>query len=121
MGGAIQAASEAAWRDEVHVRENRRLYAEKFAAFFDIVNPALPLSKPAASFYYWVNTPIDDKEFAVRLLRDANVAVLPGSLLARDAHGINPGRNFVRIALVSSTVESNESAHRIRNFIEQLS
>jgi len=121
MGGAIQAASEAAWKDETHVRENRRLYTEKFDTFYDVVNPVLPLIKPAASFYYWVRTPIDDKDFTVRLLRDANVTVLPGSLLARDAHGINPGKNFVRIALVSSVAESSEAANRIRHFIEQLS
>ncbi|HVK54353.1 MAG TPA: succinyldiaminopimelate transaminase [Burkholderiales bacterium] len=121
MGGAIQSASEAAWKDEAHVRENRRLYAEKFETFYNIVNPVLPLTKPAASFYYWVRTPIDDKEFAVRLLRDVNVTVLPGSLLGRDAHGLNPGQNFVRVALVSSIAESTEAAHRIRNFIEKLS
>ena len=118
MGAALQAASEAAWKDEAHVRENRRLYAEKFAAFYAIVNPVLPLTKPAAAFYYWVKTPIDDQDFATRLLRDKNVTVLPGSLLARDAHGVNPGRNFVRIALVSSVEESTEAATRIRNFIE---
>jgi N-succinyldiaminopimelate aminotransferase len=120
MGGAVQAASEAAWNDEDHVRENRRLYAEKFATFHDIVNPVLPVSKPSASFYYWVATPIDDKDFAVRLLRDANITVLPGSLLAREAHGVNPGQNFVRIALVSSTAESTEAAQRIRNFMGSL-
>ncbi|MES2354337.1 MAG: succinyldiaminopimelate transaminase [Pseudomonadota bacterium] len=121
MGGAIQAASEAAWKDEAHVRENRRLYTEKFDTFYDAINPVMPLIKPAASFYYWVRTPIDDKDFAVRLLRDTNVTVLPGSLLGRDVHGMNPGQNFVRIALVSSTAESSEAANRIRNFIEQLS
>ena len=121
MGGAIQAASEAAWKDEAHVRDNRRLYAEKFAAFHHIVNPVLPLTKPAASFYYWVATPIDDQDFAVRLLREANVTVLPGSLLARDAHGVNPGKNFVRIALVSSVAESTEAANRIRHFIQTIS
>jgi N-succinyldiaminopimelate aminotransferase len=120
MSGAVQAASEAAWKDERHVRENRRLYAEKFAAFYDIVHPALALARPAASFYYWVATPMDDQEFALRLLSEANVTVLPGSLLARNAHDINPGRNFVRIALVSSAAESLEAAQRIHHFVQNL-
>lgn len=121
MGGAVQAASEAAWQDEAHVRENRRLYTAKFAAFYDIVNPVLPLNKPQASFYYWMKTPIDDQEFAVRLLREMNVTVLPGSLLAREAHGINPGKGYVRIALVSSLQETIDAAQRIRNFLDLLS
>ncbi len=120
MGGAIQAASEAAWKDEVHVRENRRLYSEKFDAFRDIVEPILPLSKPDASFYYWVATPMDDKDFAVRLLQDTNTIVLPGSLLARDVHNTNPGKNFVRIALVPSPAETVVAAQRIRRFVENL-
>jgi len=120
MGGAIQAASEAAWKDEVHVYDNRRWYAEKFDAFYAIVNPVLPLNKPAASFYYWVATPMDDQAFAVRLLQDVNVTVLPGSLLAREAHGRNPGKNFVRIALVLTVAESIEAAQRIRRFVEKL-
>ncbi len=120
MGGAIQAASEAAWKDETHVKENRRLYSEKFSEFYEILNPVLPLNKPAASFYYWVKTPIDDQIFAQRLLLEKNVTVLPGSLLARTAHDLNPGQNFVRIALVAPISESRESALRIRQFVEQL-
>lgn len=118
MNGTIQSASEAAWKEDSHIQENRLLYAEKFDAFYDIVNPVLPLVKPAAAFYYWVATPIDDKDFAVHLLRDANITVLPGSFLGRDAHGINPGKKFIRIALVSSATESVESAQRIRKFVE---
>lgn len=120
MSGAFQAASEAAWKDENHVQENRRLYSEKFSEFYEILNPVLPLTKPAASFYYWVKTPIDDQLFAQKLLKEKNVTVLPGSFLARAAHDINPGQNFVRIALVTSITESRESALRIRQFVEQL-
>ncbi len=67
-----------------------------------------------------MKTPIDDQEFACRLLRETNVTVLPGSLLAREAHGTNPGKGFVRIALVSSIAESTEAAQRIRHFIDHL-
>jgi len=120
MGGAIQAASEAAWKDEAHVRENRRWYREKVDLFYDIVNPVLPLEKPEASFYYWVATPMDDRDFAVRLRQEMNVTVLPGRLLARDAHGTNPGERYVRIALVPSVGESTEAAQRIRRFVEKM-
>jgi N-succinyldiaminopimelate aminotransferase len=118
MNPAVQAASEAAWSDEAHVRDNRRLYREKFDAFYEIVNPVLPLTRPQASFYYWVATPFDDQDFAARLLREANVSVLPGSYLGREVDGINPGRNHVRIALVSTVEESAEAARRIKSFIE---
>ena len=120
MGPAVQAASLAAWQDEAHVVENRRLYREKFRLFRDILDGALPLQMPAAAFYYWVRTPIDDQLFAKRLHEEENVTVLPGTFLARDAHGTNPGQDHVRIALVSSVAECREAAERIRRFLMRL-
>jgi N-succinyldiaminopimelate aminotransferase len=120
MSPLVQAASEAAWRDELHVRENRRLYREKFDAFYAIVNPLLALTRPQASFYYWLKTPLGDEDFALRLLRETNVAVLAGSYLGRAVNGVNPGANYVRIALVSTVEESAEAAHRIADFIKTL-
>lgn len=116
MGQTVQQASLAAWRDEGHVVENRRLYRAKFAAFRDIVGDALPLSEPEAGFYYWVRTPVSDTEFARDLYREYNVKVLPGSFLAREAHGINPGSHFVRIALVASEAQCLEAARRLHTF-----
>ena len=75
---------------------------------------------PEAAFYLWVKTPISDTEFAQRLYRDYNVLVLPGSYLAREAHGVNPGRNFVRIALVAPLAECLEAAERIAALMRQL-
>jgi N-succinyldiaminopimelate aminotransferase len=120
MSPAVQHASAAAWRDEEHVRENRRLYRAKFEIFRDIVGDALPLALPDAGFYYWVRTPLADTEFARRLYRDYNVTVLPGSFLAREAHGLNPGAGFVRIALVAAEAECVEAARRIKQFVESL-
>ena len=120
MSPAVQAASEVAWKDEAHVIENRRLYREKFRAFFDIVNPVLPLALPDAAFYYWVRTPLADTEFAQRLHRDQNVTVLPGSYLGREAHGINPGENYVRLAMVSPLNECIDAAHRIAEFVKTI-
>ena len=114
MSPAVQAASIAAWNDEAHVVENRRLYAEKFAQVTPLLQGKLQVAMPDAAFYLWARTDIPDPEFAVRLYRDFNVTVLPGSFLARDAHGVNPGRNFVRMALVASLGDCVEAANRIR-------
>ena len=117
MSNSVQAASVAAWNDEAHVRENRRLYREKFAAFYDLVNPALPLTMPEAAFYFWVAVPGDDEQFARELFAAANILVLPGSYLSRDAHGVNPGRGFVRVALVSTVEDAIEAGTRIAAFV----
>jgi N-succinyldiaminopimelate aminotransferase len=117
MSNSVQSASVAAWQDEAHVVENRRLYREKFAAFYEIVNPVLPLAHPEAAFYYWVKAPGgDDEDFAKRLFAEAHITVLPGSYLSRTAHGVNPGKGYVRIALVSTVADAVEGARRIRDF-----
>jgi N-succinyldiaminopimelate aminotransferase len=117
MNPAIQAASIAAWNDEAHVAENRRMYEEKFAKAVEILKPVLPITIPDAGFYLWIRTPISDTAFAQALYRDYNVTVLPGSYLARCANGVNPGENFVRLALVASTEETVEAAQRIAEFV----
>jgi len=120
MNPAVQAASIAAWNNETHVAENRRLYAEKFSRVAEILKPALPVTMPDAGFYLWLKTPISDTAYAQQLYRDYNVTVLPGSYLARDAQGMNPGENFVRIALVAEVEETLEAARRIAEFTQQL-
>ncbi len=117
MNPAVQAASVAAWRDETHVQENRRLYQAKMTQFYDRVHPHLPLVRPHASFYYWVQVPGSDTDFARALYLKFNVAVLPGSYLARTAHGFNPGTGQVRIALVGSLEETGEAIGRLLDFL----
>jgi len=120
MSPTVQQASITAWNDEAHVVENRRLYREKFAAALEILRPAIEVEMPDAAFYLWLKTPIPDTEFARRLYQQEAVTVLPGSYLARESGGVNPGSNRVRIALVSSVAECVESARRIRVFAESL-
>lgn len=120
MNPAIQAASIAAWKDEGHVIENRRLYAEKLARVVAVLQPVLPVVMPEAGFYLWIRTPIADTVFAQALYRDYNVTVLPGSYLAREAQAINPGKDFVRLALVANTEETVEAAQRIAQFVTTL-
>lgn len=117
MSNPVQMASIAAWKDEAHVAENRRLYREKFALFYDRVNPVLPLRMPEAAFYYWVDVGGDDAAFARDLFAAAHITVLPGSFVGREANGPNPGRGFVRMALVSTVEDTVEAAERIVNFM----
>ena len=113
MSVAVQHASIAAWQDEDHVVENRRLYAQKFAQATPIIASHLPCSIPDAAFYLWARTPTSDTEYAQRLYAHKNVTVLPGSYLSRDASGGNPGTGYVRIALVASPAEAADAAARI--------
>ena len=117
---AVQRASIAAWNDEAHVRENRRLYAAKFDAALGMIKAPLSTYLPEGGFYLWMRTPIDDAEFARGLQRDYNVLVLPGSFLAREAYGENPGKNHVRIALVAPLAECVEALRRIGDYAAKL-
>ena len=120
MSPAFQAASIAAWQDEAHVVDNREQYRRKFAAVVPVLQDALGISMPDAGFYLWAKTPVADTDFARRLAAECNVSVLPGSFLAREAHGINPGVGHVRIALVAPLAECVEAAGRIRQFVARL-
>jgi N-succinyldiaminopimelate aminotransferase len=113
MSPAVASASIAAWNDEAHVRANRAEYAAKFRALQPQLAAALPCTMPDAAFYLWAKTPGDDAMFARRLLAEQAVTVLPGSFFARDAHGTNPGRGYVRIALVATFAECTEAIARI--------
>jgi N-succinyldiaminopimelate aminotransferase len=120
MSPAVAAASLAAWRDEDHVRANRALYASKFSALQPRVADVLPCAMPDAAFYLWARTPGDDAIFAQALHAATAVTVLPGSYLGRDAHGTNPGRGHVRIALVASAAECEAAVDRIVAFARAL-
>jgi N-succinyldiaminopimelate aminotransferase len=120
MSHSVQRASMAAWNDEAHVRENRRLYAAKYSAVLPLIQEPLKTERPEGGFYLWLRTPVDDGEFARGLQRDYNVLVLPGSYLARDAHGENPGKNHVRIALVAPLGECVEAVGRMTQFAKTL-
>jgi N-succinyldiaminopimelate aminotransferase len=124
MSPAIQAASVAAWNDETHVEQNRAKYKAKFERITPMLQEVLDVSLPDAGFYLWAkvnkNADISDTEYARRLYAEYNVTVLPGSYLAREAHGLNPGQDRIRMALVAELDECLEAAERIVEFSKRL-
>ena len=123
MSPPVQAASIAAWGDEAHVAENRAKYREKFNLVTPMLTDVIDVGLPDAGFYLWADvsgTGLTDTEFARRLYAEYNVTVLPGSYLARDAHGVNPGQGRIRMALVAEVDECLEAAQRIVQFCNTL-
>ena len=118
MSPVVQAASTAAWHDEQHVAENRALYRAKFAAVTPMLSEVLDVALPDAGFYLWAGVKGSDTDFARDLFGLYNVTVLPGSYLAREARGVNPGAHRVRMALVAETPECVEAARRIALFVK---
>jgi N-succinyldiaminopimelate aminotransferase len=125
MSPIVQAASLAAWSDEEHVVANRQLYRTKFAQVTPLLAGVLGVALPDAGFYLWADVSKvaphgDDVAFALGLLAQYNVAVLPGSLLARESNGVNPGAGRIRMALVAEVDECLEAAHRIVSYVKSL-
>ena len=122
MSPVVQTASILAWGDEQHVVDNRAQYRAKFAEVTPILAKVLDVQLPDASFYLWARVPdalgLSDTEFARELLALYNVTVLPGSYLARDVNGVNPGAQRIRMALVADTAECAEAARRIAAFVQ---
>ncbi|MDB5802043.1 MAG: succinyldiaminopimelate transaminase [Rhodocyclales bacterium] len=122
MSQSVQLASIAAWNDESHVRDNRALYREKFDTLVPMLKPVLDVNMPDAAFYLWARVPGgNDEEFARALFAQTHVTVLPGQYLARDVvtnegRSVNPGKGFVRIALVAERGECVAAAERIIGF-----
>ena len=120
MAPPVQAASIVAWADERHVEDNRAQYRRKFAEVTPMLAEVLDVRLPDAGFYLWAGVPGgDDAAFARDLLAQYNVTVLPGSYLAREAHGANPGAGRIRMALVAETAECLEAAQRIVKFVQK--
>ena len=127
MSPTVQQASIAAWNDETHVVDNRAQYRRKFEQVTPLLAEVMDVALPDAGFYLWCDVSAllskdvgDDVAFARELLRQYNVTVLPGSLLARDAHGVNPGAGRIRLALVADAPECLEAAKRIVAFCATL-
>ena len=116
-----QLASIVAWQDEKHVAQNRALYQEKFDLWMTELGDLMDLRMPEAGFYFWVKVPEqfdgDDEIFVKTLYEQANIHALAGRYLSREVDGHNPGKGYVRIALVASVEESREAINRIRKLL----
>ncbi|MCX8508913.1 MAG: aminotransferase class I/II-fold pyridoxal phosphate-dependent enzyme [Rhodobacteraceae bacterium] len=100
----LQRVSTRAWEDEAHVIENRALYQEKFRIADRIFSGVQSYQGPEGGFFLWLPVPEqvgDGEAAALKLWRETGVRVLPGAYLARDVNGHNPGREFIRVALVA--------------------
>jgi N-succinyldiaminopimelate aminotransferase len=114
----VQAASIAAWRDEVHVRENRDLYRAKFQAVIPILSKYMQIPEPEAGFYLWPQLEMDDVELCRALIAEQNVITLPGRYLARPDRGGNPGQNRLRIVLNEKIEQCVAGAERIATLLK---
>lgn len=120
MSPPVQAASVKAWQDEEHVRQSRELYCQKFQLLESMLSSVIKLPLPQGGFFLWLTTTIDDKDFAYQLYNQYNLTVLPGSFLSRVAHGVDPGKGYVRIAVVGSLEETKEAGSRLKDFLQKL-
>ena len=111
-----QAVSAAAWADEDHVIENRALYLRKYAIADRVLGNVPGYQGPAGGFFLWL--PVEDGEEAAKTLwRDAGIQVLPGAYLSREVDGFNPGRGYIRVALVAGEDETEQALNRLRQTI----
>lgn len=100
----LMRAAEAVWADEAHVDENRARYQRKYQIADDVFAGIEGCGAPEAGFFLWL--PVNDgEEAALTLWRETGVRVLPGAYFARDAEGGNPGRGYIRAAMVADNEE----------------
>jgi len=110
----LQRAAEAVWADDAHVVENRRLYQGKYALADEILGGVAGFEPPQAGFFLWL--PVEDGEAAaLKLWRETGVRVLPGAYLGREVDGENPGKGYIRAAMVAPSDEMARGLTRLRD------
>ncbi|MCW3782326.1 aminotransferase class I/II-fold pyridoxal phosphate-dependent enzyme [Defluviimonas salinarum] len=110
----IQHVSEKAWSDEAHVEANRALYQEKFRIADRIFAKVQGYKGPDGGFFLWL--PVENgEEAALKLWRETGVRVLPGAYLARDVGGHNPGKGYIRVAMVAPKEEMRRGLEMLRD------
>ena len=112
----LQRVSEHAWADEAHVDQSRALYHEKFRLADQIFAGLQGFAVPEGGFFLWL--PVEDGEqSALKLWRETGVRVLPGAYLSRDVGGQNPGKAYLRVALVAPIEETQRGLTLLRDCI----
>lgn len=110
----LQSAATKVWADEAHVIENRARYAEKFEMADEIFAGVSNYNSPKAGFFLWLDVG-DGEAAALKLWQDTGVCVLPGAYLSRDVQGENPGKKYIRVALVAPINEAEQGLIRLRD------
>lgn len=110
----LQHAAAAVWNDEEHVIENRRLYIEKYDIADRILGNVQGYESPEAGFFLWLPV-ADDEKAAVKLWQETGVRVLPGGYLAQEVDGVNPGKGYIRAAMVAPKAEMERGIEMIRD------
>jgi N-succinyldiaminopimelate aminotransferase len=111
-----QRVAIAAYGDEKHVEENRRLYAQKYDLADQIIGERYGYRRPAGGFFLWLDVSAQggDEAVALRLWREAGLRVVPGRYLAREqADGSNPGLGYIRVAMVQDYETTAQALHRL--------
>lgn len=112
----IQRVSEAAWNDETHVETSRALYQKKFRIADEVFANLANRASPEGGFFLWLPVANGDGEAAaLKLWRETGVRVLPGAYLSRDTSAGNPGKNYIRVALVAQEEETQRGLSRLRD------
>jgi N-succinyldiaminopimelate aminotransferase len=114
LPGPLQAVAARAWADEVHVTDNRALYQVKYRLADDILRDVDGYRPPPAGFFLWLPVP-DGEQAALHLWQTAGVRVLPGAYLGQDSGGQNPGRGYVRVAMVAPAQEFQRGLTALRD------
>ena len=110
----LQAVAEAVWNDEEHVVENRALYQAKYEIADEVFADVPGYKGPEAGFFLWL--PVEDGEAAaVKLWTETGVRVLPGAYLSRDVDGFNPGKGYIRAAMVAPKQEMQRGLIKLRD------
>jgi N-succinyldiaminopimelate aminotransferase len=112
----MQHVAIAAYNDEKHVEENRRLYREKFDLADQIVGDRYGYKRPAGGFFLWLDVSAQGGSEAatLKLWREAGLRVVPGRYLAREQDdGSNPGADYIRVAMVQNNEITAEALHRL--------
>ena len=110
----LQRVAERAWADEAHVEASRALYREKYALADEVFSDVPGYHPPQAGFFLWL--PVEDGEAAaLKLWSETGVRVLPGAYLAREVNGRNPGKGYIRVALVAPKDETAQGLERLKH------
>lgn len=114
LAGPLQTVAAKVWADEAHVEENRALYHSKYDIADRIFSHIDGYQSPQAGFFLWL--PVEDGEAAaLKLWQQTGVRTLPGAYLSQDVNGQNPGKKYIRVALVAPTQEMQRGLTLIRD------